>query len=194
MGFGNKWVSWIKTCLLSARSSVLVNGSPTKELAIQCGLHQGDPMAPLLFIIAMEGLHIAIDNLVRNGLFSSAKINQVSISHLFYANDVIVVGEWSESNLVNISNALRFFFYGISGLKINFQKSSIIGIGVANEEVNRLASTTCCKAEKLPLNIWASRWVEAPSGSLSRNRSLINSEHVFRVGRQIFFPLAVELL
>jgi hypothetical protein len=38
MGFGNKWISMIKACLESASSSILVNGSPSKEFMIERGL------------------------------------------------------------------------------------------------------------------------------------------------------------
>jgi hypothetical protein len=36
--------------------SVLVNGSPTSEINIKRGLKQGDPLAPLLFLLVAEGL------------------------------------------------------------------------------------------------------------------------------------------
>ncbi|KAL6511810.1 hypothetical protein OROGR_021407 [Orobanche gracilis] len=165
MGFGQKWISWIRSCLISAKSSVLINGSPTEEFPIQRGLRQGDPMAPFLFSIAMEGLHIAIDNLVSNGLFSGAKLNQITVSHLFYADDVIVVGKWSRRNLKNLSNALRFF-YSVSGLKINFEKSSIIGVGASTNEVNLLASLIGCKVEHLPF-----KYLGIPIGGCSKRVS-----------------------
>lgn len=37
-GFQDKWVSWMKECLSSARVSVLVNGSPTAEFCSEKGL------------------------------------------------------------------------------------------------------------------------------------------------------------
>ncbi|GKD39143.1 putative RNA-directed DNA polymerase, eukaryota, reverse transcriptase zinc-binding domain protein, partial [Tanacetum coccineum] len=41
IGFGSRWRAWINGCLCSARSSVLVNGSPTEEFEIFRGLRQG---------------------------------------------------------------------------------------------------------------------------------------------------------
>ncbi|XP_071695291.1 uncharacterized protein [Rutidosis leptorrhynchoides] len=38
MGFGQKWCEWIMGCLKSAKTLVLVNGSPTREFDIKRGL------------------------------------------------------------------------------------------------------------------------------------------------------------
>nr|GEZ31716.1 hypothetical protein [Tanacetum cinerariifolium] len=79
MGFGDKWRMWIRGCLVSARSSVLLNGSPNKEFHIHRGLRQGDPLSPFLFILAMEGLHIAIDDAVQNSQFRGVTVGILPI-------------------------------------------------------------------------------------------------------------------
>lgn len=60
MGFGDKWRMWIKGCLQSSHTSVLINGNPTDEFKISKGFQHGDPLSPFLFIIAMEGLSVAM--------------------------------------------------------------------------------------------------------------------------------------
>lgn len=41
-------------------------------------------------------------------------------------------------------------FEEVSGLKINFHKSNVYGVGVSNGEVEVMASLMKCKAGKLP--------------------------------------------
>nr|XP_043623679.1 uncharacterized protein LOC122595393 [Erigeron canadensis] len=97
----------------------------------------------------MEGLHIAIDNLIKGNIFKCANVNQVPVSHLFYADDVMFIGEWKGDNVTVLTKALSYFFC-ISGLKINLEKSSIIGIGVESNVVNQMATSVGCKAESVP--------------------------------------------
>nr|KAJ0206565.1 hypothetical protein LSAT_V11C500248820 [Lactuca sativa] len=107
MGFGNKWRRWIQGCLNSSRASVLINGFPTKEVSITKGVRQGDPPSPYLFIIAMEGLSVAIKSACDKGIFKGIQIsgNGPSLSHLFYADDVFAIGATSQET-ANWTNLL----------------------------------------------------------------------------------------
>ncbi|GKA57668.1 reverse transcriptase domain, reverse transcriptase zinc-binding domain protein [Tanacetum coccineum] len=120
LGFRLKWRSWIKTCLSSSRASIIVNGSHTSEFSINRDLRQGDPLSPFLFILVMEGLHTAFADALGNGLISGININNssINISHLFFADDVIITTGWNARDLENIIRVLHVFYLA-SGLKIN---------------------------------------------------------------------------
>nr|GEY89976.1 RNA-directed DNA polymerase, eukaryota, reverse transcriptase zinc-binding domain protein [Tanacetum cinerariifolium] len=99
-GFGERWCGWIQNCLRTSRGSILVNGSPTKEFQFQRGLKQGDPLAPFLFILVMESLHISLQRVVDAGMFKGISLGpSLHLSHLFYADDAIFMGQWTRPNL-----------------------------------------------------------------------------------------------
>ncbi|KAJ9553481.1 hypothetical protein OSB04_017526 [Centaurea solstitialis] len=153
MGFGEKWVKRIEECLKSSTTSVLVNGSPTKEFPMRKGLRQGDPLAPFLFLIVAEALHLLTEKAEDNLLFEGIKVgNQnLPVSHLQYADDVVFLGQWRTSNLKNLLKILECF-QRMSGLKINVSKSKNFGVGVPDEEVSSWATSVGCKYGKLPFS------------------------------------------
>ncbi|XP_071741167.1 uncharacterized mitochondrial protein AtMg01250-like [Rutidosis leptorrhynchoides] len=140
MGFGEKWRKWIMTCLSSASVSILVNGFPTEEFKLERGVRQGDPLSPFLFIIAAEGLNWLTKAAVASNLFVGVEIgrDKIPISHLQYADDTIFLGKWSENNIESLLKLLKCFELS-SGLKINYHKSSLFGVGVTQSEVENIA-------------------------------------------------------
>lgn len=147
LGFGIKWRSWIYGCLQNARSSVLLNGSPTIKFEISRGLKQGDPPSPFLFILAMEGLHGITCQAVEMGIYRGASFGNgnMNISHLIYDDGIIFIGEWTRINAHNLLCMLRCF-YLVSGLKINVHKSNILGVCVSDEDVSVMANAIGCGA------------------------------------------------
>nr|GEW35686.1 RNA-directed DNA polymerase, eukaryota, reverse transcriptase zinc-binding domain protein [Tanacetum cinerariifolium] len=96
---------------------------PTSVFHFCCGLKQGDPLAPFRFIFIMESFHISVTRTVGDGVFKGLSIQGSDpLSHLFYADDVVFLGEWSETNLVNLVKILDCFHLA-PGLKINLIKS-----------------------------------------------------------------------
>nr|GEW35219.1 RNA-directed DNA polymerase, eukaryota, reverse transcriptase zinc-binding domain protein [Tanacetum cinerariifolium] len=71
------------------------------------------------------------------------------LSHLFYADDAVFIGEWSDDNLDNLIRILNCFHLAL-GLKINVNKSQVLGVGVPPNIVNQGASRIGCSVMHLP--------------------------------------------
>ncbi|GKD96154.1 RNA-directed DNA polymerase, eukaryota, reverse transcriptase zinc-binding domain protein, partial [Tanacetum coccineum] len=156
-GFGNRWCTWISNCLRSSRGSLLVNGSPTSEFQFFKGLKQGDPISPFLFILVMESLHISFQRVVDAGLFTGIKLNEeTSISHLFYADDAIFMGQWCHKNIDVLKHVLDVF-YRASGLHINVHKSKLMGITVDNSNIEQAVEKIGCMSLKMPFTYLGSK-------------------------------------
>ncbi|GJS76384.1 RNA-directed DNA polymerase, eukaryota [Tanacetum coccineum] len=149
-GFGSRWRSWVRGSLSSGKASILVNGSPTSEFHFYRGLKQGDPLAPFLFLLIMEALHLSFSRALEAGIFSGYKIDSsTTLSHLFYADDAVFIGEWSHSNLRGIMNILRCFSF-LSGMSINIQKSHLLGVSIPDVSVTEAANSIGCSIMKAP--------------------------------------------
>nr|GEY93480.1 putative RNA-directed DNA polymerase, eukaryota, reverse transcriptase zinc-binding domain protein [Tanacetum cinerariifolium] len=149
LGFGSRWRTWINNCLMSARTSILINESPTSEFSLKRGLRQGDHLSPFLFIIVKEGLHMALNDGIASNVFHEVRIcSNIHLSHHFYADNVIILSYWNQNDMENITRILNIFYIA-SGLKINFHKSNVFGVEVSNSEVVSMAACTGCEAANL---------------------------------------------
>nr|GEY90244.1 RNA-directed DNA polymerase, eukaryota [Tanacetum cinerariifolium] len=150
--FGDRWCGWIHSCLRSSKGSILVNGCPTKEFQFHKGLKQGDPLSLFLFILIMESLHLSFQNVVNACMFMGVSIgSNLHLSHLFYAGDVVFLGQWSDSNISTIIKVLKCFFCA-SDLSINMHKSKLMGIAVDDDIVNQAAHSIGCLQLKPPFS------------------------------------------
>nr|GEU34701.1 reverse transcriptase domain, reverse transcriptase zinc-binding domain protein [Tanacetum cinerariifolium] len=77
--------------------------------------------------------------------------SNIQFPHLFYVDDVIIPSEWNQNNLEKIIRILNVFYIA-SGLKINFYKSNVFGVGVSHNEIVSMAACTGCEAGSFPFS------------------------------------------
>ncbi|GKC34088.1 RNA-directed DNA polymerase, eukaryota, reverse transcriptase zinc-binding domain protein [Tanacetum coccineum] len=128
------------------------------------GLKQWDPLSPFLFILIMESLHLSFQRVVDAGMFKSIKLSAlVNISHMFYVDDAVFVGQWCDSNITTLTHVLECF-YRVSGLRINMSKSKITGVHVDSGKVKCAAMKLGCLILKTAFSYLGS----TVGGSMSR--------------------------
>jgi hypothetical protein len=154
MNFPLKWRKWIRESISTAMMSVLINGSPTKEFKMERGLRQGDPLSPFLFLLVAEGFNVLMSKAVSDREFVGYGVGrdeELTISHLQFADDTLVIGKRRWGNIFTMKATLQLFEL-ISGLKVNFHKSELIGINIEDSWLRDAAAVLNCKVGCLPFN------------------------------------------
>ncbi|XP_075633396.1 uncharacterized protein LOC142605854 [Castanea sativa] len=92
MGFVDRWIQLIYSCISSVSYSILVNGEPCGDIRPTRGLRQGDPLSPYLFILVFEGLNGLIQQAMAAGDIRGFSLcrNGPRISHSFFADDTLL--------------------------------------------------------------------------------------------------------
>ncbi|GKV48357.1 hypothetical protein SLEP1_g55180 [Rubroshorea leprosula] len=168
MGFCATWRKWIQECLNSSSVSILINGSPTNQFPVNKGIRQGDPLSPFLFLIVAEGLNGLMSSAVDTERYKGVGIGSgdTMVTHLQFADDTIFFGDATEDNIRVIKCIMRTFELA-SGLKINFGKSQLIGVGVDQSWSAKMAYLLCCKEGKLPF-----KYLGIPIGGNHRRKAM----------------------
>ncbi|GKB78336.1 RNA-directed DNA polymerase, eukaryota [Tanacetum coccineum] len=119
-------------------------------IRISLGEHRdGSNLLQILVFYGVSPL-IIFPGLLSGGIFKGYKIDpSTTLSHLFYADDAVFIGEWSHSNLKGIMNILRCFSL-LSGMSINIQKSHLLGVGIPDNCVAEAAKSIGCLIMKAP--------------------------------------------
>lgn len=90
------------------------------------GLRQGDPLSPYLFILCIEVLGQCFHRAVGNGSWKGIRVSQRSppISHVFFADDFLLVGE-APTDQARIIEDVSPDFCAQSRQKLNLTKSKV---------------------------------------------------------------------
>lgn len=152
MGFGERFINWIRVLLNSMRISILVNGSPTKEFTPNRGLRQGDPLSPLLFILVGEVLNKLIAQARKINFLKGISFpgSHQEISLLQFVDDTILFIEDNMNSIRAVKKILQIFQM-LSGLKINLDKSNLYAMKDNGTSLSESARVLGCLEGHWPL-------------------------------------------
>lgn len=143
-----KFMDWIKECISTPSYSIAINGEMKGFFP---GQKQGDPISSLLFVIAMDVLLKMLDRGAIEGRFGiHPECDAPLITHLSFADDVLIFFDGSEDSLRGILQILEEFRL-ISGLKINRQKLELLLDGGSSSRCRDLANEMGISQGALPL-------------------------------------------
>ncbi|KAL3529141.1 hypothetical protein ACH5RR_008463 [Cinchona calisaya] len=149
--FPDVFVGWVKLRVTTASFSLNLNGSLAGYFRSEKGLRQGDPISPYLFLIAMEFFTILLTRNIRDSDFCyDPKCKSIQLTHLAFADDLLVFCQASEPSLSVIKSSLEEFG-AISRVKPNLLKSSIYVAGVSNSEGQLLSEFMGMPFRDLPV-------------------------------------------
>ncbi|KAL5832772.1 hypothetical protein ACOSQ3_016446 [Xanthoceras sorbifolium] len=98
IGIEGKMLELIMLCVISVEYKVVLNGELSEAFKPSCGIRQGDPLSPYIFVLCMEKLSHLIEQKVEEDMWKTIQISRGGprISHLFFADDLILFGEASD--------------------------------------------------------------------------------------------------
>ncbi|WVZ55170.1 hypothetical protein U9M48_005869 [Paspalum notatum var. saurae] len=143
MGFGVRWRAWVSILLKSATSSVLLNGVRGNSFQHGRGLRQGDPLSPLLFILAIDPLQKMFNFASQQGILSPIGHRAARLRVSLYADDAAL-------DEVQAAQQILAVFSEASGLTTNINKCAVYPICCESVSLDDIMQPFPCQIKSFP--------------------------------------------
>lgn len=114
-------------------------------------MRQGDPLSPLIFVLAADLLQTMMNEAMQTSLVMPPLTHQTSPDYpiIQYAEDTILVANADATQLNNIK-CMLLHYAAYTGLKVNYAKSTMIPINTPDHKMQVLSALLGCQVGTLP--------------------------------------------
>lgn len=151
-GFSHQACDLIYRIICKIWYSFKINGEFVGRFRSFRGVKQGDPLSPMFFIMAQQILSTNIQKKIAENSIGQYKVGRhgISISHLLYADDILLFTNDSKTSIQNLMRLLRIYELS-SGQQVNLLKSGLyVGKYAAHRQ---LGIERWNYEERFPINI-----------------------------------------
>ena len=122
--FGEDILNWLNTFYNDITSCVMNNGLASQFFNLECGVRQGCPLSPYIFIVCGELLNMSIR---KEQKIKGINISDSTIKINSYADDTTLY--LKDATSLRTALDILFKFEKVSGLKVNREKSEVLPLG-----------------------------------------------------------------
>ena len=137
------------TLLATSSSSVLLNGARGKWFKHRIGLRQGDPLSPMLFILAMEPLQLMLQKATDQGLLTPIKNRRAKLRISLFTDDAEIFLNPTNEEVQAVKNILCAFG-NISGLITNTEKCVVYPVRCEELDLQHILEPFSCPVKAFP--------------------------------------------
>jgi hypothetical protein len=159
LGFGQRWRNMMALIWSSTTSRIILDGIPSRPIKHAKGLHHGDPLLPMLFILAMDPLQKMLDLATQQGLLSLIGEDPIMMRTSLYVDDAMLFLRPVVEDVENLQQLLHHFGMA-TVLCTNVNKPEIFPIRCENLDIPSILGQLhvqlgqlSCKYLGLPLRI-----------------------------------------
>ena len=131
LGLPMEFIRIIMECITSVSMQILQNGELIESFSPSKGIRQGDLLSPYIFVLCIEYLNHGINQAVRVRKWKLIRLGckGIPITHLFFTDDLILLGKASREQVTVINNVLPTFCMSL-GEQVNKTKTQSFSLGI----------------------------------------------------------------
>jgi hypothetical protein len=175
--FKQRWRNIMALIQRQTTSRILLHGEPGKPIKHGRGLCQGDPLSPMLFIVAMDPLQLLLEKPTQERLLTLIGGDPVKMRTSLYADDAILFFHPTARGVEHLQHLLQAFRKTMS-LCTNITKLEILPIRCDQIDLSEILGNFQALVGALP------RKYLGPTQNWCGAGSTNGSEHSYRLHQQ----------